>query len=281
MSYKMVCIDMDGTLLNRRKKISVYNKKIIKLAHNKGIEIVVTTGRLYNSAAYFSKILGVDSPVIAANGAIVIDQKTNEIIYEQEIPKDVCLKMLEVLIKNKISFHFNTMSTIYCSNLLSKIGTKIYMSKQLNFENLNIKYRIIKGIEGWNKIFDIEEGKIAKCIAISPKKEKVIKVRRELDNLGDVISFASGYHSIEVNYNCVSKVNAIKALINKYNINKDELICIGDSENDISMIEYAGVGVAMGNASDDVKQIADYITDSNNRDGVAKAIEKFILNDNN
>ena len=281
MGYKMVCIDMDGTLLNRRKKISVYNKKIIKLAHNKGIEIVVTTGRLYNSAAYFSKILGVDSPVIAANGAIVIDQKTNEIIYEQEIPKDVCLKMLEVLIKNKISFHFNTMSTIYCSNLLSKIGTKIYMSKQLNFENLNIKYRIIKGIEGWNKIFDIEEGKIAKCIAISPKKEKVIKVRRELDNLGDVISFASGYHSIEVNYNCVSKVNAIKALINKYNINKDELICIGDSENDISMIEYAGVGVAMGNASDDVKQIADYITDSNNRDGVAKAIEKFILNDNN
>ena len=81
MKYKMICIDMDGTLLNRRKKISDVNKKAIKKAHDMGVEIVVTTGRLYNNAAYYSQLLGVNSPVIAANGAIVIDQKTNDIIY--------------------------------------------------------------------------------------------------------------------------------------------------------------------------------------------------------
>ena len=80
MRYKMICIDMDGTLLNRRKKISDVNKKAIKEAHDMGVEIVVTTGRLYNNAAYYSQLLGVNSPVIAANGAIVIDQKTNDII---------------------------------------------------------------------------------------------------------------------------------------------------------------------------------------------------------
>ncbi len=281
MGYKMICIDMDGTLLNSRKKISEYNKKIIKAVHDKGIEIVVTTGRLYNNAAYFSKLLGVDSPVIAANGAIVMDQKTNEVIYEQEIPKNVCLEMLEVLIRNKISFHFNTMGTIYCSDLFTQMATKVYMKKQLHFEELKIKYKVIKGIENWKKVFDIEQGKIAKCIAASPKKEKVAKLRSELDNLGTVTSFASGEHSIEVNYNCVSKANAIKVLINKYGITKDELMCIGDNENDISMLEYAGLGIAMGNASAKVKSVANYISDTNNKDGVAKAIEKFILNDKN
>ena len=281
MGYKMVCIDMDGTLLTKRKKISEYNKKIIKAAHDRGIEIVVTTGRLYNNAAYFSKILGVSSPVIAANGAIVIDQKTNKIIYEQEIPKDICLKILEVLMKNKISFHFNTMSTIYCSNFFNKLGTKIYMSKQLKFENLDIKYKIIKKFEAWNKIFNIEEGKIAKGIAISPKKEKVAKLRKELDRLGIVSTYASGQYSIEVNHSGVSKSNAIEALINHYGIKKEELICIGDSENDIAMIKYAGLGVAMGNASEEVKRVANYVTDTNNKDGVAKVIEKFILNDKN
>ena len=82
MKYKMICIDMDGTLLGRRKRISEKNKRAIKEAHDLGVEIVVTTGRLYNNALYFSKILGVNSPVVAANGAIVIEQKTNEVIYE-------------------------------------------------------------------------------------------------------------------------------------------------------------------------------------------------------
>lgn len=108
MKYKMICIDMDGTLLGKRKRISERNKNAIKQAHDKGIEIVVTTGRLYNNAAYFSKLLGVDSPVIAANGAIVIDQKNNEVIYECGIPKDECIKILKILIKYNSFFQFNT-----------------------------------------------------------------------------------------------------------------------------------------------------------------------------
>ena len=139
MKYKMICIDMDGTLLGKRKRISERNKNAIKQAHDKGIEIVVTTGRLYNNAAYFSKLLGVDSPVIAANGAIVIDQKNNEVIYECGIPKDECIKILKILIKYNSFFQFNTRNMIYCNNWITKTATKSYMTKQHFFEHLQVQ----------------------------------------------------------------------------------------------------------------------------------------------
>lgn len=274
--YKMICIDMDGTLLGKYKKISQRNKNAIKQAHDKGIEIVVTTGRLYNNAAYFSKILGVDSPVIAANGAVVIDQRSNEIIYECDIPKSECIKILEILIKYNAFFQFNSRNMIYCNNLITKIATKSYMTKQLYFEHLNVGYEIINNKNQWMTVFN-KEG-MAKSIAFTPFKSTMTKITNEIKNLNSVDCFASGAHSLEINYKDVSKGNAIKSLLNKYNIKEEELICIGDNENDISMIKLAGLGIAMGNAISDVKNIADYITDTNKRDGVAKAIEKFILN---
>lgn len=278
MKYKMVCIDMDGTLLGRRKRISTVSRKVIKEAHDMGVEIVVTTGRLYNNAAYFSQLLGVDSPVIAANGAIVIDQKTNNIIYECAIPKEECINILEILNKYKVFFQFNTNDTIYCNNWLTKVATEFYMTKQVYFEHLNIKYENIKSNKGWEEAIRKEEDNIAKSIVITPFKSTMIKIKSEIDKLPNIVSFASGSHSLEINYKDVSKGNAVKALIDKYRISEEELICIGDNENDISMIKLAGLGVAMGNAIPEVKKIADYITDTNRRNGVAKVINKFILN---
>ena len=277
MRYKMVCIDMDGTLLGKNKKISQVNKDIIKKAHDKGVEIVVTTGRLYNNAAYFSKLLGVNSPVIAANGAIVIDQKTNEIIYECDIPKEECIKIYDILTKYQLPFHFHTTNTIYCNNWMSKIGTQIYMTKQICYEHLNIKYETITSREEWIKIFEKENGFMAKCITFSIKSKSISKARAEIEKLGSLTSFASGSHSLEINFKGVSKGEAVKALIEKYGIGREELICIGDNENDISMLKFAGIGIAMGNAINEVKEIADYVTDTNKNDGVGKAIEKFIL----
>lgn len=277
MKYKMVCIDMDGTLLGKRKKISEFSKDIIKKAHDMGVEIVVTTGRLYNNAAYFSQLLGVDSPVIAANGAIVIDQKTNDIIYESAIPEIECMNILKILNKYKIPFHFHTTDTIYCNNWFSKFGTQVYMTKQVYYEHLNINYYTVKTEKEWAEVFKKESGRMAKCIAFSPKSKSIFKVRKELDNLENIVYFGSGNHSTEINFKGVSKGNSVKVLSEKYGIKREELICIGDNENDISMIKYAGLGIAMANAIDEVKAAAQYITDSNKNDGVAKAIKKFIL----
>lgn len=279
MKYKMVCIDMDGTLLGKRKKISKFSKDVIKKVHDMGVEIVVTTGRLYNNAAYFSQLLGVDSPVIAANGAIVIDQKTNDIIYESAIPEIDCMNILKILNKYKVPFHFHTTDTIYCNNWVSKVGTQIYMTKQVYYEHLHIHYYTVKSEAEWAEIFKKENGRMAKCIAFSPNSKNIAKVRKELEKLDNIVYFGSGNHSTEINFKGVSKGNAVKVLSERYGIKRDELICIGDNENDISMIKYAGLGIAMANAIDEVKEFAQYITDTNKNDGVAKAIKKFILED--
>lgn len=277
MKYKMVCIDMDGTLLNSRKKISKFSKDIIKRAHDKGVEIVVTTGRLYNNAAYFSHLLGVDSPVIAANGAIVIDQKSNDIIYESAIPEKECMEVLRILNKYKVPFHFHTTDTIYCNNWFSKFATQVYMTKQTYIEHLHVNYHTVQSESRWAEIFKNENGRMAKCIGFSPLKENIEKVKEELSKLPNIVFFGSGNHSIEINSKGVSKGNSVKVLIEKYGISREELICIGDNENDISMIKFAGLGIAMANAIDEVKNSAQYITDTNKNDGVAKAIKKFIL----
>ncbi|MGV2643844.1 HAD-IIB family hydrolase, partial [Clostridium perfringens] len=126
MDYKMVCIDMDGTLLGKGKKVSEESKKAIKEIHDKGVEVVVTTGRIYNNAEYYSNLLGVESPVIAANGAIVREKYTNKVIYENPIQTEECIKLVDMLYKMKMYFHFYTLDSIYCSNNLTQLATKLY-----------------------------------------------------------------------------------------------------------------------------------------------------------
>lgn len=278
MKYKMVCIDMDGTLIGKKRHISQKNKDVIKKAHELGVEIVVTTGRIYNNAAYFSHILGVKSPVIAANGAIVRDKDTDKIIYEGTIPSEKCLEIAEVLNRYKVSFQFYTSDTIYCSNLISKIASELFMTKQIGYEMLKIRYVMVKNIEQWKEILEKNEGKIDKCITLGLKPGKVKEIRKVLSEMKDISIYGSGKRSIEINYKEVSKGNAVKSLAEYYGISADEIICIGDNENDISMIKYAGLGIAMENAIDEVKSVADYVTHSNKEDGVAQAIQKFIIN---
>jgi len=276
MGYKMVCIDMDGTLLGKGKKISEENKKAIKRVYEKGVEIVVTTGRIYNNAEYYSHILGVKSPVIAANGAIVRDKINDRVIYENPMSHLDCLKLIDLLFEMNMFFHFYTTDRIYSNSFLTEIGTKVYMNKQVGYDNLKINYHIIKEKNKWKELFENNKNQINKCIAISLNPKKVIKFKEKLKNITGVVHFASGSRSIEINNAGVSKGNAVKVLADYYGIKREDILAIGDNENDLSMIEYAGLGVAMGNAIDSVKDVADYITSSNIEDGVAKALNKFL-----
>lgn len=275
MAYKMVCIDMDGTLLNSRKKISDESKNAIKKIYDKGVEVVVTTGRIYNNAEYYSNLLGVKSPVIAANGAIVKSKVDSKILYENPINIEECIKLIDLLYEMKLLFHFYTTDGIFCNNALTKMATKAYMTKQVGHESLKINYHVIKSKEKWKEFFKENNNKITKCIIFSISPEQIVKCKERLKCLEGIVYFGAGKRSIEVNNRGVSKGNAVRALAQKYGIKRDEIICIGDNENDLSMIEYAGVGIAMGNAIDSVKEIADYITSSNDDNGVAKALVKF------
>lgn len=280
MDIKMICIDMDGTLLNRGKKISEYSKEIIKKVHDMGVEIVVTTGRIYNNAEYFSNLLGVKSPVIASNGAIVREKENSNVIYECSIPDNSCLGILDALIDNKLLFHVYTTDTIFCNNNLTKGLTQFYLNLQAKKEDMKLKYEVIRDKQTWKKILDENKNDITKFIAFSLKNKKIVKLRNLLESSDEVVCYGSGSHSLEINSKNVSKGSAVKALAEYYNIEAENIMCIGDNENDVSMIEYAGIGVAMGNAIDAVKKVADYITETNDEDGVAKAIKEIIIDKN-
>lgn len=277
MKYKLVCIDMDGTLLNKKKKVSEFTKETLKKAHGMGVHIVITTGRIYNNAAYFSDVIGVKSPVIAGNGAIIREKDRDEVIFKNTINPEDGRKILEIARKYKITPHFHTHNNIYLGSSLHRFFVDMFISRPLP-EELKVGVHYVNSMALWEKVLEKHKGEFVKCIMVHQSPSRLKKARMELEKISGLHVMSSGKYNLEIVNKDVSKGKAVEMLAKYYNISREEVICIGDNENDLSMIEYAGLGIAMGNSIQLLKDKADYITDSNDKDGVAKAIEKFILN---
>lgn len=273
MDYNLICIDMDGTLLNDKKVISEGNIKAIRLASEKGVRIAVCTGRIFNSADFFSELLGVKSPVIASNGAYVMEKDRGEVVYKATLGVEKCKKLLAVFRKYDIYPHYYTSDTVFTEKLVYSASFYMEVNKTLP-KDKQVKIVVVKD---WDEIFEKYEKEIFKGIGVDEDIEKIKKAKICLRNMEEFEVVSSRFDNFEAMNKGVSKGNAVKALAKHYGITREQIICIGDSENDLSMIEFAGLGVAMGNADEDVKAAAQYITDSNNCDGVARVIEKFVL----
>jgi len=271
--YKLICIDMDGTLLNDEKKISIKNHQAIKEAYKRGVKVVVCTGRLYTSAFYYSHLLEVKTPVIASNGAVIKEKDNNKTIYRASLGIENCYKILEVCKKYNFYAHFNTEDTIFTEKIIHSSQSYAKINESMPKE-MQIKIEVI---EDWDSIFEKYSEEIVKCIVIDEEGEKISKAKRELAEISSLEVVSSFERNFEVMSSGVSKGRAAEILAKYYDFSPSEVICIGDNENDLSMIKYAGLGVAMGNAIPIVKSQADYITATNNDDGVAEVIEKFVL----
>lgn len=282
--YKLVCIDMDGTLLSSKRVISDANREALIKAHDMGVHIVIATGRIYINAEYYSNLIGVKSPVIAANGAIIKEKQNSEFIYKCLLPIDINNKILEICNKHKVFPRFHTDRDIYYgkgflhyTNLIFYYGLVLKIKSKKH----KVKMHHIKNVDQWKKILISKEKEIIKCEIYSSDEEKIIKVQQELKaikNIQIVSSSGHGHYGVEITNKGVSKGSAVEYLAKKYKIKKEEIITIGDGENDIEMIEYAGLGVAMGNGLEILRGKADYVTATNDDDGVAEVINKFILN---
>lgn len=277
MKYKLMCTDMDGTLLNGNHEISRKSIEVIKKAHDKGVKIVVCTGRLHSSAFYFSNLLGIDAPVISSNGAFIREKDKDKVIYKKTIDKNSLKEILRICKKYNLTPYFHTPNRVMGEKEMH--SAKIYMefNKKLPKEE-KIHIDIIKE-EQWDEVFEKYKDEIVKAIVIEDKKCKALKsAKEELKKVEKLEVVSSMNNNFEIMNREVSKGRAVETIAKYYNISKDEIICIGDNENDISMIQYAGLGIAMKNGCDEIKKEAKYVTDTNINDGVAKAIEKFILN---
>lgn len=272
MNYKLVAIDMDGTLLNSNNEISKRTCNAIEEATKQGVHIVLATGRILKSAEHYANNIDLNSYILACNGAIIMNE-SKDIIYNQPMNLEIAKRVMELGRELGIYYHFYDRSKFY-SNIFIKEIANYYNTSTSKLKGQSIDIDIF---EDYNELLSRENFEVYKFLFIDDTKEKLAELRRELSTFKEINVSSSWDNNLEIMDNRVSKGLSLEFLSKKLNIDPKDIIAIGDNENDLSMIQFAGLGVAMGNGDDFIKRQADIITSTNNEDGVAKIIEKYIL----
>ncbi len=263
--YKLLAIDMDGTLLNSRETISERTKDAIDQCSKKNIKVVITTGRPIQGVMKYYNLVNVDDLVITYNGAKIYDVKEKTTLFSQDLEAIDAKEILEEAISNKYSL-------IFWSN--NKLYTNIIDDYVLEYHRLSSVNPIVI-----NDFTEVMKQGITKIIWIDSREKILEYLPKAKDKYSKRVSVTiSKPEFLEFFMKDISKASALDFIASKYQIKREEIIAIGDALNDIEMIKYAGLGVAMGNANEEVKSYADYVCKSNDEDGIAEVIEKFILN---
>ena len=261
-NIKLIAIDLDGTFLNNESKITDYNKNILKKLIDKGIEIVIATGRPISSMDFYYKELENNSESIVFNGAMVVDNNFN-CIFSNPLKRDIVHEIIKLYKEKYIN---NTSVNIY--SMKEYIVAKDNFKFRTHTEKLDKKNKIV-GLENFNDNIEVQK------MIILGENEILIDIKNTIDNLFAVHTSFSDPHYLEILSADANKANALKWLCNKKGIDRKNVIAFGDNYNDIEMIEFAGVGVAMGNAETDVKKNAKYIADTNENNGVGVFLKDF------
>ena len=285
--YKLIAIDLDGTLLNSYGMVSEKNKQALIEANKKGAEIVIASGRSTNSVKNIANDLGICNYIICGNGSLIYDLQHEEIIYDKFIDKKKALQIIEICEQNSIYYNIYTENMVIAKSLNNSV--LFYHQENANKpDSKKTKINLVQNI--YDYVSRLQNQNILK-ITISDNDNiifnGIIRKLREIRDI-DVLDVAhmsrkmikSGteevsleYYYTEITSKNVDKWYAIEYLIDKLNINKEDIMTIGDNVNDKLMIENAGCGVVMGNSAPYIKEIADMVVADNNQDGVAEAVE--------
>ena len=258
---RLIATDLDGTLLNNEHKISDYNKNIISAVNKKGIKVILSTGRPTSAATKFLDDLNIETDMISFNGAMITDRNGN-ILYEDNLESSIGKELIEIAEEYKI-YHQGFLGERWNLSDSTSKWLDFYISIA-KINNYSVGFDNIKYFS-FSKFMFIGENDILKEIA------------KELDKkLKDKVYYTfSRPVYLEVHSPKVSKANALSFLINKYDIKKEEVMAFGDNNNDIEMLEMAGISVAVENAENVVKEKAKYITKSNIENGVGYFINEY------
>lgn len=283
---KLIAIDMDGTLLNHEGQVSAGNKQAIEMAKAKGIVVAVATGRSYHGARKILDEIGFDGPLIYLNGSC-IQLSTGEWIEEIFLPRSKVDELTPLFQEEGIYYEFYTRDGIYRNRdgieMIQREMERIKdsapeMVRWLESFTGRRQHRIeerVKGQFAEDILADPRIG-IYKSMALSIDLEKLNRVRAKVELLSDVVAASSSTYNFEVNHREAQKGIAVKKLATRLGIPMEEVMVIGDNQNDLSMMRLAGTSVAMGNAEDEIKQACTFVTKTNAEDGVAWAIQKFV-----
>ena len=259
---KLIATDLDGTFLNNESEISPFNKEIFDYLANNGVEIILSTGRPFEGMVRYKRHLNNKNNSIVLNGAIITDSG-EKFIYDETLDEETALKVMEIYKKYKrhdIYLH------VYSGNKYIASEEDFYFRRYANKEKLK---QIFVGLH------NIESFEFSKMLFIG-EHEILERLQEEIRASVKVHTSFSHTSFLEILRDGINKGTALKWLCEKKGIERENVIAFGDNYNDIEMIEFAGVGVAMENGEEEVKQRADYIASDNHSNGVGKFLKDFL-----
>lgn len=273
-AIRLIALDLDGTLLREDKTISSRTRKALRAASEKGVFIVPTTGRYFGAMPQEVRELPYLRYAITINGAQAADVKTDEVIYRAEIGVEKTLAIMDYLDTLPVIYDAYIENDGFITRSMQESVDRFV--QDAHYLNMVLNFR--KPVDDL-KAFILAQGKPiqkTQLFTVDPavRAEALTELARRFDGLAVTSSFGG---NVEINAENANKGAAMLALADYLGLKPSQTMAFGDGLNDVSMLRDAGIGVAMENASEEVKKNADYVTASNMDDGVARAIEKFVL----
>lgn len=263
MAIKLIAIDMDGTLLNEKRQISVANQQAIHKALKAGVIVTIATGRMFSSVQHFAQELGMDVPLIVYNGALIEEALSRKRLYASPLPLESA---------NKV-FTFCRENNYYVQ---AYVNDELWVYEDCEFSRMYTDFAGVDFHVKGEELYHLPEDP-HKLLMLTAKGEWESAQRRLQSYVGDAVLISNSLPDfLEIVSPQTSKWNAIMFLARKYGFSREEIMCIGDSNNDYDMVANAGIGVAMGNANEVLKGVAKIITGTNSNDGVAMVINGIL-----
>lgn len=269
MKYKMIVLDLDDTLLQDDGTISTGNKQALMAAQEAGVKVVLASGRPTYAMRALAEELELErygSYILSFNGAKIINWKTQEEPFSSTLTPEMAHTLYHLSVEEGVS-------------ALTYVGDEIVTASANAYTTIESDITGMKIVEV-ESFVDAVQVPVVKVLMVADP-ERLVEVEKKLKEkmAGQLNVMRSKPFFLEFTEDGVNKGTSLNHLIQTLGIERSEVIAMGDGYNDVAMIEFAGLGVAMGNAPEEIKQLADYVTDTNMNDGVAKVVEEFILKD--
>lgn len=268
MQEKVLVLDIDGTLTNSQKQISSATRQGIQNILKRGHKVILASGRPTPGMRRYEKELELEKYggyLLSFNGGRIVECRTGEIVYQRTLPLTI-IPSLYVFAKDNGC----GLLTYFGERIISAFEPDEYAQLESRINGMEIKV-----VENFKNYVDFD---INKCLLTAPPEAaQVLEKQLQEKYKGQVSVYRSEPFFIEIMPKNVDKATSLDRMLETVGLTREDAICCGDGFNDISMIKYAGVGVAMGNAQPAVKEAADYITGTNDEDGLVQVIDDFIL----
>ena len=275
MSIKLIALDLDGTTLNNDRVISRAIRTALEEAIQRGVNVVIATGRTYSALPEdVFRIRGIQY-VLTSNGAIITDLREKKAIYENCIAPTAVEQAVELLKQYEFMVEAFTEGQAY----IEKSFYDNIKETRLSFRHVDYVLSTRQPVEGLYDFILAHKAHIENINVNFDDQKDRARMREVLSGLENTTLTTSFDQNLEIGGATTSKAAALRELEHILDVRPEEMMAIGDSPNDVAMLRLAGMPVAVGNAKDEVKAVAKYVTATNHEDGVAQAVRKFVLED--